>query len=386
MQERSRTPVSRPAEPLRILHLRDTERLCGPGKTIRETIRLNSDPSVTYIVAAFEYTLENAFLRQLEGLCPIWRLPGARWRFPLTAVQLARRARHESITLFHAHDVKTNVLALLAGQLAQIPVVTTVHGYISIDRKSSLYTIADRALLRSMDSVVAVSAAMQDRFQRTGLPSAKVRLIRNCIDSSSYRFNYRSKVLRGLDQIGSDDIIIGHVGRLSPEKGQRRLLAAFPRILQRVPAALLVFAGDGPDLEPLRVAAAAPENRGRVRFLGYRSDVRDVFADLDLLVLSSDTEGMPNVVLEAMALGVPVVATAVGGTPELVRDGVTGILVPAADTAALAEGILRALQDRRSAMERAIGARSMVEQDFDMANLIRQTHEMYYQIASGRRR
>jgi glycosyltransferase involved in cell wall biosynthesis len=378
-------PMSRTGEPLRVLHLRDTERLCGPGKTIRETVRLNVDPGVAYVVAAFEYSFDNSFLRQFDGLCPVWRLPGSGARLPLTAVELARRARRESIGLIHAHDFKTDILALLAGRLARIPVVTTVHGFISIDWKSGLYGAVDRNLLRAMDRVVAVSEAMRGGFERMGLTSAKVRLIRNCIDLSAYPFGYRSNVLRGFGEVGSGDVVVGHVGRLSAEKGQRNLLAVFPRILERVPTAMLVFAGDGPDLEPLRLAAAAPEHRGRVRFLGYRSDVRDVFADLDLFVLSSDTEGLPNVVLEAMALGVPVVATAVGGTPELVRDGVTGILISPADPAALAEAVIRAVQHPQAASERAVRARAMVEREFNMAALIRQTHEMYGEITNGAR-
>ena len=372
--------------PLRVLHLRDTERLCGPGKTIRETVRLNPDADVAYVVSAFESASGNPFLGQFEGLCPVWSLPGARARLPLTAMSLARKARRAGFSIFHAHDFKTDVLALLAGFFARIPVVTTVHGYISNTRKSGFYGALDRRMLRAMDRVVAVSEAMRGGFQGSGLSSEKIRLIRNCIDLSTYPFGYRSNVLRGSGEIGRDAIVIGHVGRLSPEKGQRRLLEVFPKILERVPAAILVFAGDGPDLERLRSMAAASEHRGRVRFLGYRSDVRDVFADLDLLVLSSDTEGLPNVVLEAMALGVPVVASAVGGTPELVRDGVTGILVPPADATKLAEAVIRALEDRGAASERAVRARAMVEREFDMTVLIRRTHEMYRELANGGRR
>jgi glycosyltransferase involved in cell wall biosynthesis len=92
---------------------------------------------------------------------------------------------------------------------------------------------------------------------------------------------------------------------------------------------------------------------------------------------------MPNVVLEAMALGVPVVATAVGGTPELVRDGATGILVPPGDSAALTEAVVRAIQDSRAADECAVRARAMVENEFDMSVLIRKSHEMYFELANG---
>jgi glycosyltransferase involved in cell wall biosynthesis len=171
--------------------------------------------------------------------------------------------------------------------------------------------------------------------------------------------------------------VVGCIGRLSAEKGQRLLIEVFPEVLRAVPSARLLLAGDGPDLPRLRDRAETLALGDAVRFLGHRQDILDVYGSLDLLVLCSDTEGLPNVVLEAMALGVPVVATAVGGTPELVIDGRTGWLVPPAEPVPLGRAIVEALRRREEAAERAAAARRHVEADFDMMGLIRRTHDLY---------
>ncbi len=370
-------------KPIRVLHLRDTDKMCGPGKTICETARLNPDPDVSYVVAAFGNSRDNGFLRRAGELCPVLGLPPSRAAFPWSALRLRRLAAARAISLVHAHDFKTDVLGLLVGRAARLPVVTTVHGYITVSGKSRTYAAADRFLLRRMDRVVAVSQAMRDGFVERGLEGSRVCLIRNCIAVADYPFGYRSDALASSGVGLGGDRVIGHVGRLSPEKGQRQLVEVFPEILRRIPGARLVLVGDGPDLAPLRARASDPAYAGRVHLLGHRSDIREVYGGLDLLVLNSDTEGLPNVILEAMALGVPVVATAVGGTPELVTDGVTGLVVERRNPKALVEVIAAALENREAAAAMAARARERVAREFDMSVLIRLTHEMYRELMRG---
>lgn len=363
--------------------MRDTGRLCGPGKTILETVRGNPDADVLYAVAAFGGRSGNPYLDMFESLCPVVRLREHRAWLPWTAVVLARWARRRRISILHAHDFKTDVLGLMVSGLARIPIVTTVHGYISVSRKSKVYTRVDSWLLRRMHRVIAVSEAMARQFIDTGLPESRIRLVRNCIVLDNYPFGYRCRALRRANGLTDEHLLVGHVGRLSPEKGQARLLRVFPKVLREVPRARLVFAGDGPDMPALRSDASRLGLEDEVFFLGHRSDIREVFADLDLLVLSSDTEGLPNVVLEAGALGIPVVATAVGGTPEVVTDGVTGLLASPDDEDELAEAIIRALTDRAGAGARAERARERIEREFAMDVLIERTHRLYREMAAS---
>jgi glycosyltransferase involved in cell wall biosynthesis len=265
----------------------------------------------------------------------------------------------------------------MAGRLARVPVVTTVHGYIAVTGKSQLYRQIDLQLLRAMDRVIVVSESMRRDLGERGVANGRLQVVRNGIAIDNYPFARRSRTLRAESGFDDDALVIGHVGRLSPEKGQARLLRVLPRVREKVPRARLVIVGDGPEMESLRTLARTLGVEEVTRFCGYRSDVPEVFANLDLLVLSSDTEGLPNVVLEAMATGVPVVATAVGGTPEVVEHGVTGLLVPAGDEAALAAAIVEAFARPGAAADRARRARAFVESQCSMEALIRATHELY---------
>jgi glycosyltransferase involved in cell wall biosynthesis len=368
------------ATTIRILHLRDTRRICGPGKTICETVRLNRDLDVNYEVAAFGPFGGNTFLERASGYCTTFALPDTRARLPQTALALARRLREEQIGILHAHDFKSDLLGVLAGRLARVPVVTTVHGYIALTGKSKLYRRVDLLLLRAMNRVIVVSEAMRSDLGSRGIAESRLRVVRNGIALENYPFGRRSRAVRSSERIDDAALVVGHVGRLSAEKGQARLLRVFPRVLEAVPSARLVFAGDGPEMQPLRDLARTLGVAGSSSFLGYRDDVPEVFANLDLLVLSSDTEGLPNVVLEAMAMGVPVVATAVGGTPEVVEHGVTGLLVPRDDEAALGAAIIESLTARDAAAERARRARAFVEREFTMEVLIRKTHDLYREL------
>jgi len=171
------------------------------------------------------------------------------------------------------------------------------------------------------------------------------------------------------------------VGRLSPEKGHQVLLDAMPSVLREVPGAVLLLAGDGP--EEARLRHRARPLGDAVRFLGYRRDVADVYAAADVVVLPSLSEGLPNAALEGMAHGRPVVASAVGGVPEVVMDGVTGRLVPAGEPGALARALACALSD--GALRAAWGSagRDRVERCFSAPARAARLARLYTDLASS---
>lgn len=174
--------------------------------------------------------------------------------------------------------------------------------------------------------------------------------------------------------------MIGYIGRLSPEKGQRELILAGVEIRKALPEVWFVFVGDGPDRIALEELAGSVGMADRVVFTGHMSDVRAVYRDLDLLALTSYTEGFPNVVLEALCMDVPVIATDVGGVNEIVEDGRTGLLVPPRDPAAIAKGAMRLLAHPDQAREMAAAGKQAVFDRFEFGQRVRREEALYEEV------
>lgn len=240
----------------------------------------------------------------------------------------------------------------------------------------------DRAIARLLDRVIAVSeAARAFLIASKGYPADRVVVVPNGRDLSVYRpADGREAVRRAL---GLDPArpLVGVVGRLETQKGHRYLLDAWPEVLRDVPAARLLVVGDGSLRADLEARALAPDLKDSVIFTGFRPDIPRVLGALDLLVLPSLYEGMPLTAIEASAMALPVVATSVDGTPEVVQDGETGRLVPPADPPALAQAVRALLVDpgRARAMGRA--GRAHVLARFDLDAQVEATARVYRGVA-----
>jgi glycosyltransferase involved in cell wall biosynthesis/protein-tyrosine-phosphatase len=284
---------------------------------------------------------------------------------------LTRLLRTRRVDILHTHRYKDTVLGVLAAKLAGVPhVIRTVHGLAEPMRgwdrmKFQVYEALDKAALWCFaDRIIAVSDGMAATLRTTGYKPSAVVPIHNGVDLSKVRaMRDRGDVRRELG-LPSDAIVIGAVGRLSPVKAHDDLLRAAQRIRQKEPGARFLIVGDG----PLRHALAATAVRLGVDraccFAGSRHDIHDLVAAMDIFVLPSLHEGIPMALLEAMALGRPVVATAVGGVPEVVTDRVNGLLVQPRDDQALADACLALALDRRWARTLGAAARRTVAERF----------------------
>jgi glycosyltransferase involved in cell wall biosynthesis len=266
--------------------------------------------------------------------------------------EVARHLRDLGADLLCSHGYKANVVGLLAARRAGVPVITVSHGWTGATWKLRAYEALDRACLRRMDRVVCVSEGQALKVRRAGVRPDRVVVIRNAIRVE--RFDRPDPADRGrLEAIfpKSPERIVGSAGRLSPEKGLGVLVDAAAIVIRSQPGVGFVHFGDGPLRESLARRIAELELEGRFVLAGFRTDMDRFIPHWDLSVLPSFTEGLPNVVLESFAARVPVVATAVGGTPEIVEDGVNGYLVPPGDPEALARrirDILLSEEERRS--------------------------------------
>ena len=258
--------------------------------------------------------------------------------------RFTRLLRERGVTLIHAHEFGANAYATLAGRLTGVPVVATVHGrsyYADRGRRRLAYRVVSRAA-----AMVAVSEDVK-RFvvAATGVSAARVRVVHNGIAAAPAVSEEARMGLRTALGLRRGDQVVTVVGSLYPVKGHRHLLEAAPQILASWPSTVFLIAGRGECEAALEQDARRLGIEARVRFLGLREDVGALLAISDVFVLPSLSEGLSIAILEAMAAGRPVVTTRVGGNPELVVHGETGILVPPGDAAALASAVTGVLGD-----------------------------------------
>ena len=291
--------------------------------------------------------------------------------------------RRREIDIVHAHDHKTDLLTWALAKREPIIPVSTAHGFAGDSWSEQIYYAVEKRLLARFPRVIAVSQPIRAELIRTGSHPDRVTLINNGIDHRRFRRDrsQRDAVRRDLG-FASENVVIGAVGRLESEKRFDLLLDAVAELRQRYPAVILAIAGEGrlrPDLE----AKIAKLGLGQAaRLLGHRSDVIALHHAFDIFVQSSEREGTPNAVLEAMALETPAVATDVGGTRELMRDGVDGLLVPRHDVAALRDAFDRVLADPAAARARAHSARARVESELSFEQRMRKVQSVYEELMS----
>ncbi len=259
----------------------------------------------------------------------------------------------------HAHGYKADVYVYFALRGTRTPVVSTCHNWLKDGLLVSVYGGVDRFVLRQYARVVAVSNEVRQRLLGSGVAEGKIRQIRNGIDLRSF-VDAVDSTSRGQGGV----LRVGWVGRLSREKGADVFLRAAARVLAEFPAVEFLVVGEGPDRDKLESLVDELGIREAVSMVGRRDDMPSIYASLDLMVSSSRQEGLPMAILEGMASRLPWVATAVGDVPSVVRDGETGVLVPAEDVDALAAGIVGLLRDSGRREQLGAAAERLVEEEF----------------------
>lgn len=293
--------------------------------------------------------------------------------------RVIRRLKQLGTRLVHAHDLSSLAYAVAAGLVLRIPVVMTEHSRHYIDGRR-LRRLEKRLLSLGVSRWVSVSPELAlASVDRDGLAAGKVTVIENGVDSRRFACAWRGALRRELG-LPDDALLVGMVGRLETIKGPDVLLEAFAGLAARFPAAWLVYAGKGGQETALRDRTAALGLSDRVRFLGSRPDVPDIMAGLDVLALPSRSEGLPFALLEGMAAGRAVVATAVGRVPSLVEpseEPPNGLLVPPDDVAALAGALESLLGDTRLRLRLGGAARDFVDRRYDQRGMLERYGTVY---------
>jgi len=361
----------------RVLHLITSFEIGGTERQAVELLK-RLDPE-RYDVRLAVIRNEGPFYREIESRFP--DVP----EFPLTSfynvnaikqlVRLRRLMKRERIDILHTHDFYSGLIGAAAARLAGVRVLAAQRHLKLSDRR--VHTVGMRLIHRLAHRILVNSEAIRERIlEHDHAEAKKIVVVRNGVEQSvSSRAQAREKLSRELGT-SAEARLIGIAARLQPVKGHRYFLEAAATVLGNEPDAHFVLVGDGPLRPVLEKHATNLGIADRVHLLGDRTDVAQLISAFDLLVLSSLHEGLPNAVMEAMTAGVPVVATAVGGTKELITDGETGYLAAPGDSSALADRILFALRDPNSAnVVEAASAR--ITNTFGMERMVESVGKLY---------
>jgi glycosyltransferase involved in cell wall biosynthesis len=328
-----------------------------------------------------EKPLERAARERGLEVCALRMIPGPN---PKGAFRLFRLARDEAADVIHTHGYKGDILlGFLPRHCRTLPIVATVHGYTNVNLLSrmALYSWLDRLALRCVDRVVLVHHGMTRRLWFNRRLDGRWRVIENGVGVSNRRAPIGTLDPEVVRFCADRPLVIGAAGRLSKEKGFDILLQAVAEVLpQHDGVAGLVILGEGTERPALERLSKSLGLAGGVLMPGYKSDAKDYFRLFRVFVLSSRTEGLPITLLEAMQAGVPVVATRVGGVPHVLDGGRGGVLVESGDQRALAEGILRCLNDRAFALRLAAHSRTQMGARFNSKAMAARYLDVYREL------
>ena len=365
-------------KPVRVLHVRDSPWVDGPGRTILETGSHLDANRIEFHVGALVPDLERPHPMvtgaRTRGLRVHSVLDSGRLRDIVG--RLVSLIDEHRIDVLHTSEFRTNVLGLLVRRRRNIRLVTTVHGWIANDLRGRAFRFLDKVLIREYDRVIFVSAAVRDLVPVWWVSNFRGRVLHNALVLGSYGAAYVDAERRRCGEDGEINIL--KVGRLSPEKGHALLLEAFAAVARGRPDVRLLLAGTGPLEADLRASVEKLSISRQVKFLGFVSDMPSLYARADLVVQSSFTEGLPNVVLEAAYLRVPIIATRVGGTGEVIGDGVGGELIDPASASSLEASLTRFLSNPEAFAAMAAKGRDRVIERFSFearTNALAQIYE-----------
>lgn len=296
---------------------------------------------------------------------------------------LIRLIKRERISLIHSHLFDINFYSSVAGKIAKVPHLCTEHGDIHHPLKTSKKNLIKAKILSlCSDKIVFVSKYTKTAFCNISkLPKGKSAVIYNGIELCNFGKSIDIKKKKIQLGLRLEDPVVGSVGSLYPVKGQIYLLKAAKKLLQKFPNVKIIIIGRGELENKLKEEAKNLNITDHVLFLGFREDTHELLKAMDVFVLPSLSEAMPLALIEAMACGLPTIASNVGGISEVIDDGLTGFIIPPADPEALADRITYLLENPQCAIEIGKKALQKVKANFDLQTMIKNYSSIYDEIS-----
>lgn len=355
-------PTAKP----RVLITIDTYEIGGAGKVIIQFLTNGGKEYFEPVVAGFWRGPEAAwqFRDAVESISVPFKVLRQKSAYDPSVIPAALKIiREDNITILESHGYKAHVVCLALRHLTKLPWVAYVHGWTSENIKIELYNLIEKTIVRFADQIIPVSESLKSRLHLGRRGTEKAVVITNAADFVDTKQAFTSQ--RERYGVQESEILVGVIGRLSPEKGHRFFIEAMKAVAAKYGNVKAVFVGEGQERSALSEAIYKSGLEGRIVLAGFQQDVSSFYHACDIICLPSLSEGMPNVALEAMMFEKPVVAFSAGGIPEVVDDGITGILVEPQNPVALAEAILDMIGGRYNMQEMGTAGRKRVEAEFN---------------------
>ena len=353
----------------------------GPEKTILNSPRF-LEPAGYRMLCAYMRPPGDPGFESLQRRARDWKAPllPVDDRGPLdlgVLRRLLRICREEQVAIWHAHDYKSNLIGLMLRPYWPMRLVTTVHGWVERTLRTPLYYAVDRYTLPRYERVLCVSPDLHERCLSYGVARDRCLLLDNGIDLDQFTRRSDSEKAKRRLGLAPDRLLVGAVGRLSPEKGFDLLIRVADRLMGQGLTFDLVIAGEGHQQAELEALIASLGRQNRIRLLGFCDDTIALFEALDVFVLSSLREGLPNVLLEALAMEVPAVATRIAGVPRLIKNESSGLMIEPGSIEEMAAALARLLTDATLRDHLRCGGRSTVEERFSFETRMEKVRALY---------
>ncbi len=370
---------------IKIVHLMATPAFSGPDATVISLFKkLDPERYRNYLIFLKSPGTVNQLLVERSRDLGIESVAfETRGKFnPVTLARIISFIRARRIDILHPHNYKTDILAYLASLFYPARCVSTLHGFVDRNRKMKFYKQLDLALLKRFARVKVVSQPLLSLAEEAGISPDKISLIPNAIDLDLMVCGEREK--KKLEREFGLEVsqpLIGMVGRLDREKNPGLFLDALSELIARFPGLKCLFVGEGPLRGDLIRRGEEIGVGSSVIFTGYREDARDIISLLNVVVIPSWTEGIPKTLLESMAFKKSVVATAVGGMPDVIVEGKNGFLIPPGDTAALTDRVALLLKDHDLCRQFGESGYSLVVAEYSDRRMVAQMEEFYEKVS-----
>lgn len=375
---------------IRLLELRNTYKWGGgPDKTILLSAERHDRSRLSVVVAyvrdVHDHEFRIAEKARARGLT-FYDIP-ERGKFDLRVVRVIRDLvlRHD-INIIHAHDYKSDFFAYVVRLILRrrkILLLSTAHAWVILGLRGELYRRFDLMLMKHFDHLIAVSHATKAEMMTAGIPASMISVLHNGIETEVWTRVNTNMDLRAELGISREAFVVGYVGRIMPEKDLETWLRAAALAAHKCPQMCFLLVGDGRDRRTqrkLQQLAAELGIANRVFFPGYREQLLPVYATFDIFMMSSRREGLPNSILEAMAMEIPVVTTDVAGAKELVLAGQTGFVRPQGDLEGLAQALTILVESAALRSQMAEAGRKRVETEFSFTRRLQCIEDLYARV------